>query len=71
MKTRTYKGQKAGLTRAVKTGDEHTIRAEVMRAIREWDAGSLTGDPDKPYWPDYWMDWARAFEDTGLEFPRY
>ena len=58
---RTYAGQKAGLTRAVASGDPKRVEAECRRVIeRDWTEGS----PHTPYWPDDWSRWQRALEDA-------
>jgi len=53
---RTHQGQKAGLTRAVKTGDTIRIRGEIFRTVTEWEEAGE--------WPDDWSRWQRAFDDT-------
>ncbi len=65
---RTFTQQKAALTRAVNTGDKTKIRAEVARAVNEWDRGEVlngTHSPMRPgVWPDAWHTWNIAFADT-------
>lgn len=55
MKVRTYSQQKAGLTRAVNSGDPRKVTAEVARAYAEWDENA---------WPDDWHRWQRALFDA-------
>lgn len=70
--TRTYKAQKAALTRAVKTGNPAKIRAEVLRTVAEWnETGAHDGTPDPRYagtWPDGWAAWRVALYDATREF---
>ncbi len=61
---RTYKGQKAALTKAVKSKNPDTVVAEVTRAVKEWKAGSISGDPYRPWWPDDWHAWNIAYGDA-------
>lgn len=59
---RTWRAQKAGLTRAVKSGDRDAIARECRRVVEfDWTEGS----PHTPYWPDDWRRWRRALEDAG------
>lgn len=53
----SYRAQKAGLTRAINTGDPDKLIAEVTRTVQEWD-GWRTG------WPDDWARWQRALDDA-------
>lgn len=53
---RTYAQQKAGLTRAINTGDPMRVRAECARAVAEWREAGV--------WPDDWSRWARALSDA-------
>ena len=66
--TRTFRAQKAGLTRALKSGDPETVRAECARTVREWsETGAHNGTPNPRYagmWPDDWARWQRALDDT-------
>ena len=60
-KYRTYKAQKAALTRALKSGDREKILAECIR-VRDID---WTRDsPHTPYFPDDWIRWERALNDS-------
>ena len=57
MKPRKLPAQRAGLTRAVKSGDPLRIRRECERVVRvDW--------PALGYWPDCWSDWQRALDDA-------
>ena len=54
---RTWTGQKAALTRAVRSGDRAKVKAECERVVRhDWTEDS----PHSPYWPDDWRRWLRA-----------
>lgn len=55
--SRTYRAQKAALTRAVNSGNPDKIRAECVRAKNEWDKDGIP-------WPDDWHRWNIAYEDT-------
>ena len=61
MKPRTRQGQKAGLTRAIKSGDPRRIEYECRRVVQfDWAS----------QWPDDWSLWVRALEDAlGLGHP--
>lgn len=67
MKPRTYRAQKAGLTRAVNSGEPERVRYECQRVVRfDW----VRESPHTPYWPDNWRRWARALEDAyGYDHP--
>lgn len=58
MAGRTYAGQKAALTRALKHSDPDLRRAavekECRRVLREWGNA----------WPDDWSRWQRALDDV-------
>lgn len=58
MSGRTYAGQKAALTRALKKpeGEERqrAVVAEVKRVKKEWGNA----------WPDDWSRWQRALSDV-------
>jgi hypothetical protein len=65
MTVRTFSAQKAGLTRAVRSGDPQKVRAECIRTVREWESnlGQFTHG-----WPDDWHRWNIALRDaTGEE----
>lgn len=59
---RTFAQQKGALTRAVKTSDYSTVRAECLRAVAEWESreGQFSYG-----WPDDWSRWDRALSDVG------
>ena len=57
MKVRTYRAQKAALTRAQKKGASFVLE-EVHRAKQEWDSS---------YWPDDWHRWQRAEDDALMD----
>ena len=58
---RTWRAQKAALTRAVKSGDPSRVLAECERVTgTDWTPDS----PHTPYWPDDWRRWLRALEDA-------
>lgn len=58
---RTWTAQKAGLTRAIRSGDCEKIKAECERVVQhDWTEDS----PHSPYWPDDWRRWLRALEDA-------
>lgn len=54
---RTFSAQKAGLTRAVKSGLPERVIAECRKTVNEWE-GLDHG------WPDDWSRWQRALDDT-------
>lgn len=61
MSVRSWSAQKAGLTRAIKSGDPDKVKAECVRAVAEWDSRQA------PYtygWPDDWARWQRALDDV-------
>lgn len=61
MKYRTWRAQKAGLTRAINSGDPAKVRRECERVIStDWRSES----PHTPYWPDDWRRWLEALEDA-------
>ena len=61
VKYRTWRGQKAALTRAINSGDRERVRYECVRVVQhDWTEGS----PHTPYWPDDWSRWLRALEDA-------
>jgi hypothetical protein len=62
---RTYKAQKAGLTRAVNSGSPATVRAEVQRTVDEWNSQEWadTHKVRRGAWPDDWSRWNRALLD--------
>jgi hypothetical protein len=64
---RTFSQQKAGLTRAVKTGDRDRVIAETQRTLREWDSPEWAARYGvRPgAWPDDWSRWNRALADVG------
>jgi hypothetical protein len=53
---RSYAAQKAGLTRAVNSGNPVKIQSEVIRTITEWE--------NLRAWPDDWHRWNVAYNDT-------
>lgn len=59
---RTYKAQKAGLTRALNLMDARERQAKVLaeckRVLEEWTKEGR--------WPDDWHRWNRALSDVGL-----
>jgi len=59
---RSYRGQKAGLTRAEKAGPAAVI-AECRRFVAEYDE---TGAP----WPDDWHRWNIALGDASYAIAR-
>ena len=56
---RTYRAQKAALTRAQNSGDPQKVRAEVSRFLDEYR------NADMPL-PDNWHRWIRAREDANF-----
>lgn len=58
---RTYRAQKAALTRAKNSGEPRKVIAEVDRAFAEFDANG---------WPDFWSNWQRAKDDAEFELRR-
>jgi hypothetical protein len=52
---RTHAQQKAGLTRAMKTGNPEAVLAECRRTVAEWRESQ---------WPDDWSRWQRALDDV-------
>lgn len=52
---RTYKGQKAGLTRAIRSQVRQQVIDECARTVKEWDSFG--------FWPDDWSRWQRALDD--------
>lgn len=55
--TRTYRGQKNALTRAINSDNPVKVLEEVMRTINEWQE---SGQP----WPDDWHRWRVAALDA-------
>ena len=53
---RSHPQQKAGLTRAVNSGDSNKLIRECRRTVSEWKT--------QGYWPDDWSDWQRALDDA-------
>lgn len=60
---RTYRAQKAALTRAKNSGDPTKVTAEVDRFAREYR------DEYKPL-PDDWHRWNIAFNDAAYQLRR-
>ena len=54
---RSYRSQKAGLTRAINSGDRDKLIAECRRTVREWDTWQYG-------WPDDWARWQSALDDA-------
>lgn len=54
---KSFKRQKAALTRAVNTGDRDTIVKAVAKTVNEWET---EGFP----WPDDWSRWQGALDDA-------
>jgi len=52
---RSRQAQKAGLTRAIKSGQPDRVYEECFRVVDEWE---------QTYWPDDWMNWQRALDDA-------
>ena len=52
-----FSRQKAALTRAVNSGDPKKVEAAVIKTVGEWNDGGYA-------WPDAWMDWQRALDDS-------
>jgi hypothetical protein len=52
-----YSGQKASLTRAKNSGDPQKVIDNVVRTVREWNAGGYA-------WPDSWAMWNIALQDA-------
>lgn len=50
------RGQKAALTRAIKSGNPHRVKEVCRKAVREWDEIGA--------WPDDWARWERALNDA-------
>ena len=57
---RTYRAQKAALTRAVNKGEPEGIMRECKRFVREYRS------TDTPF-PDDWSRWARAYDDAAMQ----
>jgi hypothetical protein len=53
---KVFPGQKAALTRAVKTGDPEKVAAVTKAAIKVWNEIGA--------WPDDWARWQRALDDV-------
>lgn len=60
---KTYRNQKAALTRAVNSGDAEKVYAAVRKAVQEWDTWEHG-------WPDNWSRWQRALDDLAT-FPGF
>ena len=59
---RTFRAQKAALTRAIRSEDPSRVEYECRRVVgRDWTPES----PHTPHWPDDWRRWLRALEDMG------
>lgn len=67
MKPRSRNAQKAGLTKAIKSGDPRRVEYECRRVVQfDW----IESNPHSPHWPDDWSTWVRALEDAlGLGHP--
>ncbi len=63
-KVRTYAQQKAGLTRAVNSGDAQKVETEVARAVDEWGSPAWRAAHGTNAWPDDWHRWQRALDDS-------
>lgn len=66
MSVRTFAQQKAGLTRAVNTGDADKVRAECKRTVSEWESQEWADAHRvrRGAWPDDWARWQRALDDS-------
>lgn len=53
---RVLPGQKAALTRAIKSGDPDKVRAACREAVRVWNEIGA--------WPDNWARWQIALDDA-------
>lgn len=53
---KVFPGQKAALTRAVKSGDVEKIKATCKKTVAEWNEIGA--------WPDDWARWQRALDDA-------
>jgi hypothetical protein len=67
---RTYAQQKAGLTRALKTGSHDKVRAETRRAMDEWASAEWKAKYGTNAWPDDWARWQRALDDSAGHWAR-
>lgn len=72
MKVRTFAQQKAGLTRAVKSGDGRKVEAECRRTVSEWESQEWADRyrVRRGAWPDDWARWQRALDDAVFCGPR-
>lgn len=61
---RTYAQQKAGLTRAVKSGDAGKVEMECRRALQEWASQGWRDRHGSNAWPDDWHRWNIALYDA-------
>jgi hypothetical protein len=53
---RILPGQRAALTRAIKSGDKEKVAAACQKAVKEWnECGG---------WPDQWATWQIALDDA-------
>jgi hypothetical protein len=61
--SRTFKGQKAGLTRAQKAGPVAVIE-ECRRVVAEWASDEWREAYGTNSWPDNWHKWNVALGDA-------
>lgn len=61
--TRSYRGQKTALTRAINSDNPLAVLTEVLRTFTEWQE---SGQP----WPDDWHRWRIAGLDALSDLQR-
>lgn len=66
MKVRTFAQQKAGLTRAVRSGTPSKVVDQCTRTVREWNSPEWAAAHNvrQGAWPDAWHRWNIALRDA-------
>jgi hypothetical protein len=58
-----FRAAKARLTRAINSGNPHTVKEVVAETFAEWDRGNYA-------YPDDWHRWERASQDADFAILR-